>query len=161
MAVTIALTQAQLDDIKQQQRRGETGDSGSGEGGGGGSQSFPETLNYAQPWAFNTDFIHTSGFGPNTTLIVGFMIPTDAPAGQKGRASGAEYLTGPSPRNACINTVAGSFDSPIQSTSDNPSPLFWLEVGKDVQPGVTYYMNIRNAGGSGAQEMSCQVTIVN
>lgn len=123
----------------------------------------PGTLNYAVPWAYTTEYLRTSGFGQDTTLVIGFMIPTNAPAGQKGRASASEYGGGSVERDACISSVPGSFtDGVVDSTTHNPSPLFWLTVGQNVVAGVTYYMNIRNSkpsSGGGNTEMSCQVTI--
>lgn len=121
----------------------------------------PGTLNYAVPWAYTTEYLRTSGFGQDTTLVIGFMIPVDAPVGQKGRASASEYGGGPNARDACISTVPAGFDNPVDSTTENPSPLFWLTVGQNISPGVTYYFNIRNSHptGGGNTEMSCQVTI--
>lgn len=142
----------------------------SGGSSGGSAESVPGapgTIEYAVPWAWQTEYLKTNGMHDNITLIIGFMIPADAPAGQKGRASGAEDAasgSGPNQRDACISTVKGSFtDGVIDSTSNNPSPIFWLEVGGNVQPGVTYYMNIKNSSttGSNPTEMSCQVTITN
>jgi len=145
--------------------------------GGGGGSTTPDsaptdgtpgdvqgnTLNYAVPWVMTTEYLRTKGFKGDMTLVIGFMIPANAPAGQKGRASGAEYGGGPNSRDACISTKPGSFtDGVVASTTQNPSPLFWLNVGKEVTAGVTYYMNIKNSSpSSNMTEMSCQVTITN
>lgn len=146
------------------------GESGSAEqpsssGGGTPGTVKGNELHYAVPWTWQTEYLRTQGFKGDMTLVIGFMIPADAPIGQKGRASGAEDASqghGPNQRDACISTVPGSFDNPILSTNQNPSPLFWLNVGTEVQPGITYYMNIKNSSPTTAMtEMSCQVTITN
>lgn len=120
-----------------------------------------DTLNYAVLWEYTTNYLRTNGFGANTTLVVAFMVPVSALAGETARVSASEFGGGPVQRDACISTVAGSFSNPILSTTTNPSPLFWLHVGQQVRSGVTYYFNCRQSSPSSVQgnaEVSFQLT---
>lgn len=122
------------------------------------------SISYTVPWDYSTTYLHTEGFGPDTTLVISFTVPGGAPTGQTARVSAAEFGGGPVPRCSTISSAPGDFTSPILTANDDPSPIFFLHVGTEVAAGQTYYFNCRNVTSVGVPttavnaEMSFQLT---
>ena len=108
------------------------------------------TMMLDMKWETLAGYMNTSGFSGSTTLAIRFAVPADYHSTQPARISAAEYGGGPVMRKSCISLTPFDFDQP--NAIEQPIVQFWMQVGGAsgsrvvLQPGQTYYCNVRNIG---------------
>ena len=123
---------------------------------------FNKTLNVDLPWTSTTSAsrILTSnfgGFGANDAMVIQLHPPAGALSTAYGSVALYEWGGGPITRLAVISTTPCDFSTANAATLYNVQkgndPKFILKVGGTqpigyvlLQPGVTYYLNVKNSG---------------
>ena len=158
-----------------------TGTSGGGGGGGGGASGWPvscpgytKTVAIDLPWQ-STDATtrvltaNYGGFGSNDALVVRFTPPAGSASSGDGSISMAEYVDPRTTRFSTISTSPCDFSQTNWFTTWNVSTgstlNYSLQVGGSqqssimlLQPGVTYYLNVRNTDSNGTHTCASGTT---
>jgi hypothetical protein len=129
---------------------------------------FSKTIVIDLPWVNTTSStpILTStrgGFGPNDALVIKIVAPTGTISAAPGSLAGAEYGGGPVQRFATLSTSPCDFSgsSWFVNKWTGPTISVGLKVGGGpapytglVQPGVPFFLNIRNTNQYGQPSCS-------
>jgi hypothetical protein len=136
--------------------------------GGISCSGFSKTVVIDLPWASTTSGTRVltgsrGGFGPNDAVVVRFTPPAGTMSFTPGSITMAEWGGGPVPRYATLSTTPCDFGKTSWFTDlwTGPTLSIGLKVGGGptpytavVQPGITYYLNVRNTDRWGNQSCS-------
>lgn len=133
------------------------------------SKGYKNTVVVDVPWKSTNSStrIITSRFDGSTALVMRFTVPANYSSGSLSRISGVEYGGGPINRYSTLSSEPCDFGDltalPAQNVLKGTGiSAFWLQVGGTstrfavVEPGKTYYLNVRNSDEDGNSSCTTQ-----
>jgi hypothetical protein len=130
-------------------------------GGADYCASYGDVVEVALPWGGTVDTRNIGGMRPGTIIVGRFTVPPGASVAGTGQVRFVEYIDGQAMRQMTVSSSKCDFRgfvagvaSPVDPTSTNfpmawsndinPQIVYGASTAARLQPGQTYYFNLRN-----------------